>query len=106
MPVDSAAREILAWYDANARSMPWRHRPGVPDRADPYRVWLSEIMLQQTTVAMATPYFEAFTQRWPTVGALAAAEDAEVMGAWAGLGYYARARWRHAAAFRTAKSSC
>ena len=92
MPVDSAAREILAWYDANARSMPWRHRPGVPDRADPYRVWLSEIMLQQTTVAMATPYFEKFTRAWPTVEALAAAEDAEVMGAWAGLGYYARAR--------------
>ncbi len=92
MPVDSAAREILAWYDANARSMPWRHRPGAPGRADSYRVWLSEIMLQQTTVAMATPYFEAFTARWPTVEALAAAEDAEVMSAWAGLGYYARAR--------------
>ena len=92
MPVDSAAREILAWYDANARSMPWRHRPGAPDRADPYRVWLSEIMLQQTTVAMATPYFEKFTRRWPTVETLAAADDAEVMSAWAGLGYYARAR--------------
>lgn len=92
MPVDSAAREILAWYDANARSMPWRHRPGAPDRADPYRVWLSEIMLQQTTVAMATPYFEKFTRRWPSVRALAAADDAEVMSAWAGLGYYARAR--------------
>jgi A/G-specific adenine glycosylase len=92
MPVDSAAREILAWYDANARPMPWRRPPGAPDRADPYRVWLSEIMLQQTTVAMATPYFEAFTRRWPSVEALAAADDAEVMGAWAGLGYYARAR--------------
>ncbi|MDO9488241.1 MAG: A/G-specific adenine glycosylase, partial [Sphingomonadaceae bacterium] len=76
MPVDSAAREILAWYDATARSMPWRHRPGVPERADPYRVWLSEIRLQQTTVAMATPYFETFTRRWPTVEALAAADDA------------------------------
>lgn len=92
MRVDSAADHILAWYDRNARALPWRHPPGVPGRTDPYRVWLSEIMLQQTTVAMATPYFEAFTARWPTVEALAAAADAEVMTAWAGLGYYARAR--------------
>jgi len=92
MPVDSAAREILAWYDTNARALPWRHPPGVPGRTDPYRVWLSEIMLQQTTVAMASPYFDRFTARWPTVEALAAADDAEVMTAWAGLGYYARAR--------------
>src|ERR1700678_1526092 len=86
---------LLAWYDANARNLPWRvgpadHARGV--RADPYRVLLSEIMLQQTTVPHATPYFLAFTARWPTVGALAAAPDAEVMAAWAGLGYYARAR--------------
>ena len=86
---------LLAWYDANARRLPWRvgpeaRRQGV--RADPYRVWLSEVMLQQTTVPHATPYFLAFTERWPTVSALAAAEDAAVMSAWAGLGYYARAR--------------
>lgn len=87
--------QLLAWYDANARDLPWRVRPadyraGV--RADPYRVWLSEVMLQQTTVPHATPYFLKFTQRWPTVSALAAEDDAEVMAAWAGLGYYARAR--------------
>ncbi|MEO8926267.1 MAG: A/G-specific adenine glycosylase [Caulobacteraceae bacterium] len=81
---------LLAWYDAHRRSLPWRARPG--ERADPYRVWLSEIMLQQTTVTHATPYFLAFTAHWPTVEALAAAPDAEVMAAWAGLGYYARAR--------------
>src|ERR1700722_12501214 len=86
---------LLAWYDQNARTLPWRvgprdHARGV--RADPYRVWLSEVMLQQTTVPHATPYFLAFLQRWPTVTALAAAEDGEVMAAWAGLGYYARAR--------------
>jgi len=69
----------------------WRPRPGAP-RPDPYRIWLSEVMLQQTTTPHATPYFEAFTQRWPTVADLAAAPDAEVMAAWAGLGYYARAR--------------
>ena len=92
MPVDSAADHILAWYDGCARALPWRHPPGLPGRTDAYRVWLSEIMLQQTTVAMATPYFETFTARWPTIEALAAADDAEVMTAWAGLGYYARAR--------------
>lgn len=92
MPVDSAAREILSWYDNNARLLPWRRPPGANTPVDGYRVWLSEIMLQQTTVAMATPYFEAFTTRWPTIEALASAEDAEVMSAWAGLGYYARAR--------------
>ena len=86
---------ILAWYDAHARALPWRTSPA--DRArgrrpDPYRVWLSEIMLQQTTVPHAAPYFLAFTQRWPTVRDLAAAPEADVMAAWAGLGYYARAR--------------
>jgi A/G-specific adenine glycosylase len=80
---------------AHARVMPWRVSP--QDRAagvrpDPYRVWLSEVMLQQTTVAAVKDYFHRFTARWPTVSALAAAEDAEVMGEWAGLGYYARAR--------------
>jgi A/G-specific adenine glycosylase len=83
-------RDLLAWYGAHARALPWRARPG--ERPDPYRVWLSEIMLQQTTVAHATPYFLAFTARWPSVTALAAAADGEVMAAWAGLGYYARAR--------------
>jgi A/G-specific adenine glycosylase len=72
------------------RRLPWRAEGAA--RPDPYRVWLSEIMLQQTTVAAVKPYFEKFTGRWPTVEALAAAEDAEVMAAWAGLGYYARAR--------------
>ena len=72
------------------RALPWRASAG--ERADPYRVWLSEIMLQQTTVAAVKPYFEAFAARWPTVEALAAAADEEVMKAWAGLGYYARAR--------------
>ncbi len=81
---------LLTWYDAHRRVLAWRARPG--ERADPYRVWLSEIMLQQTTVPHATPYFLAFTARWPTVEALAAAADGDVMAAWAGLGYYARAR--------------
>lgn len=83
---------LLAWYDAEARTLPWRTPPGVDVRPDPYRVWLSEVMLQQTTTAHAAPYFAAFTARWPTVADLAAAEDADVMAAWAGLGYYARAR--------------
>ncbi|HEX2817673.1 MAG TPA: A/G-specific adenine glycosylase, partial [Phenylobacterium sp.] len=87
--------QLLAWYDAHARDLPWRvgpkaHAAGV--RADPYRVWLSEVMLQQTTVPHATPYFLKFTARWPAVGDLAAEADGEVMAAWAGLGYYARAR--------------
>jgi A/G-specific adenine glycosylase len=81
---------LLKWYDSHARSLPWRARRG--ERADPYRVWLSEVMLQQTTTVHAAPYYEAFLRRWPTVEALAEAEDAEVMSAWAGLGYYARAR--------------
>lgn len=86
---------LLAWYDAHARVMPWRVSP--QDRArgvlpDPYRVWLSEVMLQQTTVAAVRGYFRRFTARWPTVAALAAAPDSEVMAEWAGLGYYARAR--------------
>lgn len=82
---------LLAWYDAHARSLPWRAAVGAA-RSEPYRVWLSEVMLQQTTVPHATPYFHAFTTRWPSVHDLAAAEDADVMAAWAGLGYYARAR--------------
>jgi A/G-specific adenine glycosylase len=92
---DALRAQLLAWYDAEARDLPWRVGPkaraaGV--RADPYRVWLSEVMLQQTTVPHATPYFLKFTARWPTVSDLAAEADGEVMAAWAGLGYYARAR--------------
>jgi A/G-specific adenine glycosylase len=85
------AGRLLGWYDRHARALPWRALPGEP-KPDPYRVWLSEIMLQQTTVAAVIPYFERFTARWPDVAALAAADDAELMAAWAGLGYYARAR--------------
>lgn len=84
------APRLLAWFDRHARVLPWRTPLGV--RRDPYRVWLAEIMLQQTTVPHAAPYFEAFTRRWPAVEDLAAASDDEVMRAWAGLGYYARAR--------------
>jgi len=83
---------LLGWYDSHARTLPWRAPPGSIKRTDPYRVWLSEVMLQQTTVPHATPYFERFTARWPTVTNLAAADDADLMAAWAGLGYYARAR--------------
>jgi len=88
---DSVAARLLDWYDSHARALPWRSRPGSPP-PDPYRVWLSEVMLQQTTVAAVIPYFAAFTSRWPDVQALAAAPEEDVMAAWAGLGYYARAR--------------
>ena len=89
MPVD-ARQALLCWYAVDKRELPWRPLPG--ERADPYKVWLSEVMLQQTTVAHARPYFARFLVRWPDVAALAAAEEGEVMAAWAGLGYYARAR--------------
>lgn len=92
---DKLRKSLLNWYDANARDLPWRLRGGRPD---PYRVWLSEIMLQQTTVAAVAPYFARFIARWPTAQALAAAPREEVLGAWAGLGYYSRARNLHAAA--------
>lgn len=102
MPVESIASErlleetvaaaLLAHYDRHARVLPWRVPPGSAALPDPYRVWLSEIMLQQTTVAAVIPYYEKFTGRWPDVRALARADTAEVMAAWAGLGYYARAR--------------
>lgn len=85
----------MDWYDGHARALPWRVPPDQARRGalpDPYRVWLSEVMLQQTTVAAVRGYFAAFTRRWPDVRALAGAEDAEVMAEWAGLGYYARAR--------------
>lgn len=90
--IEALRKALLDWYDANARSLLWRTPPGEATRTDPYRVWMSEIMLQQTTTVHAAPYFQTFTDRWPTVTDLAAAEDADVMAAWAGLGYYARAR--------------
>jgi A/G-specific adenine glycosylase len=87
----SPSADLLAHYRSQARILPWRSPPGSA-LPDPYRVWLSEIMLQQTTVAAVIPYFEKFTTRWPDVHALANADDADLMAAWAGLGYYARAR--------------
>ena len=91
---DAAA--LLAWYDHHRRDLPWRSPPG--RRPDPYRVWLSEIMLQQTTVATVAPYFDRFVARWPDIRALAAASLDEVLHLWQGLGYYARARNLHACA--------
>ena len=88
---------LLAWYDAQGRTLPWRARPGDP-APDPYAVWLSEIMLQQTTVAHAGPYWRRFLEAFPTVCELAGADSDTVMGMWAGLGYYARARNLHACA--------
>jgi A/G-specific adenine glycosylase len=97
MPIPlPAAADLLRWYDRHRRRMPWRALPGQP--ADPYRVWLSEVMLQQTTVAAVIPYYERFVSRFPTVQALAAAPLDDVLAAWAGLGYYARARNLHACA--------
>jgi A/G-specific adenine glycosylase len=87
---------LLAWYDRHARVLPWRARRG--ERSEPYRVWLSEIMLQQTTVKTVAPYYARFLARWPTIAALAAASLDDVLRAWAGLGYYARARNLHACA--------
>jgi len=84
---------LLAWYDIHRRDLAWRAKPG--EAADPYRVWLSEIMLQQTTVQAVAGYYRRFSARWPTVGALAKAPQDEVLAAWAGLGYYARARNLH-----------
>lgn len=86
----SFTEALLGWYDRHARVLPWRYRRG--EVADPYRVWLSEIMLQQTTVTAVIPYFQRFTERWPDVHHLARAEPEALMAAWAGLGYYARAR--------------
>jgi A/G-specific adenine glycosylase len=89
----SLQKRLLGWYDRHRRVMPWRAEQGA--RPDPYHVWLSEIMLQQTTVAAVKPYFEKFIKRWPTVKKLAAADLDDVLAAWAGLGYYARARNLH-----------
>ncbi len=91
----SISDTLLHWYDAHARALPWRNPPGAKrpgDEAWPYRVWLSEVMLQQTTVAAVKPYFAKFTSTWPSVFDLAAEEDEAIMAAWAGLGYYSRAR--------------
>jgi A/G-specific adenine glycosylase len=87
---------LLAWYDVHRRELPWRTKPG--EAAAPYRVWLSEIMLQQTTVQAVAAYYRKFIARWPTVRALAKAPLDDVLAAWAGLGYYARARNLHKAA--------
>ena len=87
---------LLEWYDEHKRTLPWRAMPG--EYIDPYSVWLSEIMLQQTTVAAVIPYYEKFLSKWPTVGALAGADLDEVLSYWAGLGYYARARNLHSCA--------
>jgi A/G-specific adenine glycosylase len=99
MPVESDPQQNAAiraalqhWYQGAARILPWRAPPGSAQRPDPYWVWLSEVMLQQTTVAAVIPYFARFTARWPTVAALAAADDADILASWAGLGYYSRAR--------------
>jgi A/G-specific adenine glycosylase len=89
MAVD-ASNALLRWYVVDKRQLPWRSAEG--ETPNPYRVWLSEVMLQQTTVAAVKSYYETFTTRWPDVNALAAADEAEIMAAWAGLGYYARAR--------------
>jgi len=91
-----APGDLLAWYDRHRRVLPWRARHG--EATDPYRVWLSEIMLQQTTVKTVAPYYARFLARWPTVAALAASDLDDVLRAWAGLGYYARARNLHACA--------
>ncbi len=95
VPMPRAA-DLLAWYDRHRRALPWRAEAG--ERPDPYRVWASEIMLQQTTVTAVKPYYERFMARFPTVQALARAPSEEVMQAWAGLGYYSRARNLHACA--------
>lgn len=93
-----AAKALLAWYDKNARALPWRVGPqqrNAGAKPDPYAVWLSEIMLQQTTVATVAPRYAKFLARWPTVKAMAAAPLDDILGEWAGLGYYARARNLH-----------
>jgi A/G-specific adenine glycosylase len=92
----AAAADLLAWYDRHRRKLPWRAEPG--ELADPYRVWLSEIMLQQTTVKAVAPYFARFLARWGDVHALAGAPLEDVLKLWAGLGYYARARNLHTCA--------
>ncbi|MEM1409295.1 MAG: A/G-specific adenine glycosylase, partial [Pseudomonadota bacterium] len=92
---DGFADALLAWYDREGRDLPWRARPGAP-LADPYHVLVSEVMLQQTTVAVVRQRFGPFVEQFPGVEALAEAEEPEVLAAWAGLGYYRRARSLHA----------
>ena len=104
METGPAARRLIEWYDAHARAMPWRIPPGETRRADPYHVWLSEVMLQQTTVVTVGPYFADFVARWPTVHDLADAPSEAVMAAWAGLGYYARARNLHRCAITVSRA--
>src|SRR5689334_9106527 len=90
---------ILAWYEKNARRLPWRMPPGGENgHPDPYAVWVSEIMLQQTRVEAVIPYFERWLELFPTVQALAEAPEQNVLSAWEGLGYYSRARNLHKAA--------
>ena len=101
---DTLARALLVWYDRHRRDLPWRAKRG--ERPDPYRVWLSEIMLQQTTVATVGPHFQRFLARWPDLPALAAASLDDVLHAWQGLGYYARARHLHACARRVIEAHC
>ncbi len=98
MPKAALTKGLLDWYDGHARRLPWRALK--QETPDPYKVWLSEIMLQQTTVATVGPYFVKFLERWPTIEALAAAELDDVLRMWAGLGYYRRARLLHACALR------
>ena len=100
LAVAAPAGALLAWYDRHRRCLPWRARPG--ETADPYRVWLSEAMLQQTTVTVVLPYYDRFVSRFPDLDALAAAPLEAVLSAWAGLGYYARARNLHACAHAVA----
>src|SRR5262249_54246025 len=95
-PPTPQAADLLAWYDRHRRALPWRAPAG--KRLHPYRVWLSEIMLQQTTVRAVAPYYAKFVQRWPDLPAFASASLEDVLTAWAGLGYYARARNMHACA--------
>src|SRR5262245_54756770 len=95
-PGPGTVSALLDWYERERRDLPWRMAPG--EAADPYRVWLSEIMLQQTTVKTVIPYYLKFLTRWPDVTSLAAADLDSVLAAWAGLGYYSRARNLHACA--------
>ena len=89
------AKKVLGWYDSNSRALPWRIPPAQSKagiRPNPYHIWLSEVMLQQTTVKAVKPYYQIFIKKWPSIKKLASAKDEEIMGAWAGLGYYSRAR--------------
>ena len=88
--VNKISRSLLSWYDREARDLPWRKFG--KDKQDPYKVWISEIMLQQTTVSVVIPYFKAFIKKWPTNKELSQASLSEIQRAWSGLGYYSRAR--------------